>query len=179
MAYHGLLWLGELVIPDDQSKLQYQKLIPQRTVKFCTDSSLKGYQFQLPTHKADQHYYGSTVLIQAHTPEIDPLLIFQKYIQQHDSLFPSILVLWVWKNRLSPSWLWFLHRLWCFFPPNISGHSFWARGATRLASVGVAEEQIQALGHWSSDTWKAYIWKNPVVITSRALGHSSIFRDHP
>jgi hypothetical protein len=35
--------------------------------------------------------------------------------------------------------------------------------ATFLASLGISEMIIQAVGHWSSEAWKIYIWENPAI----------------
>jgi len=38
-----------------------------------------------------------------------------------------------------------------------NGHSFRRGAATWAAQVGMAETEIQTLGHWKSDAYKAYI----------------------
>ncbi|KAI0037693.1 hypothetical protein FA95DRAFT_1476687, partial [Auriscalpium vulgare] len=59
---------------------------------------------------------------------------------------------------------WFLRRLRKFFPNTIAGHSLRAGGATYFASAGWPDNRIQALGRWTSDTFRIYIRKNPVLL---------------
>jgi hypothetical protein len=49
-------------------------------------------------------------------------------------------------------------------------------GATRLAELGAAPDLIQAAGRWSSETFKIYIRKNPVILQAMLFGRPT-FQD--
>src|SRR5258708_3037314 len=61
-----------------------------------------------------------------------------------------------------------------FIPKEFSRHSFQAGGATHLAAVGIPNDKIQAMGHWSSEAWRSYVRKNPVVLLAN-VSPSSVF----
>lgn len=50
------------------------------------------------------------------------------------------------------------------------GLSMQAGGATSLAEHGVAPPLIQAMGRWSSETFKIYVRKHPVILHSLLFG---------
>src|SRR5260221_10145468 len=50
-AYHGLMRLGELVIPDNPKMLNFCKLSLCCTVEFVQNNSICAFKFNLPTHK--------------------------------------------------------------------------------------------------------------------------------
>jgi hypothetical protein len=56
-----------------------------------------------------------------------------------------------------------MSRLWTFLPVEYAGHSMRA-GVTSLAEAGVPLDMIQAIGHWSSEAFRIYIQKNPVLL---------------
>ncbi|PBK79683.1 hypothetical protein ARMGADRAFT_860391, partial [Armillaria gallica] len=60
---------------------------------------------------------------------------------------------------------WFIHKLRTVLPDKcIAGQSMRAGGATGLAEDSTAPHIIQAMGHWLTDTFQIYIWKNPVLL---------------
>ena len=63
-----------------------------------------------------------------------------------------------------------IQRLRKFFPKDIAGHSLRSGGATSLAEAGADFDTIQAAGRWSSDAFRIYIRKNPVVIHAILMG---------
>lgn len=178
-AYHGLMRIGELVIPDDPRRLNIRKTILRRTVKISHKNSIRTYEFELPTSKSDQRFFGNSVLIQARTGDLDPFKIFDDYLGRRDRLFPFFPQLWVRASGRPPSRSWFTRKLRTILPTDFSGHSFRAGGATRLAEVGVPEEKIQAMGRWSSEAWRIYIRKNPIILVTRVSAPKSIFDLQP
>ncbi|PBK82948.1 hypothetical protein ARMGADRAFT_871346, partial [Armillaria gallica] len=60
---------------------------------------------------------------------------------------------------------WFIRKLrTVFLDKCIAGQSMQAGGATGLAEDGTALHIIQAMGHWSTDTFQIYIRKNPILL---------------
>ncbi|KIJ50206.1 hypothetical protein M422DRAFT_159981 [Sphaerobolus stellatus SS14] len=62
---------------------------------------------------------------------------------------------------------------------DIAGHSLCSGGAMALALADVADNAIQAMGHWSSDTWHIYICKHPVLLQAIMHGHSAFQTQSP
>ena len=110
-AYHGLMRLGELVIPDDPAKVQFCKMILCQTVVFSNEHSSSYYKFQLPTHKGDKQYHSNEIVIQECSSDIDPLAMFKEYLQKRDEHFPFLLQLWLRENRSWPKCSWFTCKL--------------------------------------------------------------------
>jgi hypothetical protein len=54
-------------------------------------------------------------------------------------------------------------------------HSFCSGGATHLALMGIADDKIKAMGHWSSKAFWIYIQKNPVVLMALISHKESLF----
>ncbi len=174
MAYHGLMRLRELVIPDNPKKLNFRKLSLHRMVEFIQNDATHAFKFNLPTHKANHRYHGNSVIIQSRCPPLDPFSIFSRYLQLRDSTFSFLPHLWICQNGALPSRSWFTRKLHNFLPKEFSGHSFRAGGATHLAAVGIPNEKIQAMGHWSSEAWHIYIRKNPIILLTN-VSPSSVF----
>ena len=57
---------------------------------------------------------------------------------------------------------------------DIAGHSLRAGGATFFAAAGWPDDRIQALGRWSSEAFRIYIRKHPVLM--QVLLHSRALR---
>ncbi|KAF8338753.1 uncharacterized protein EI90DRAFT_2887365, partial [Cantharellus anzutake] len=141
-AFHGLLRIGELVVPDDTSKLNFWKLTLCCSMEFIHHDAINTYQFLLPTHKTDCREW-ILVVIQSRVFPLDPLYFFKLYIQSRDALFPFFPHLWIRGDGSLPSRSWFLRKLHAVLPKDFSGHSFRSGGATHLASQGVPESTIQ------------------------------------
>ena len=73
---------------------------------------------------------------------------------------------------LLPTRHWFLTRLRRFFPKEIAGQSIRSGSATSLAEAGADLATIQAIGRWSSEAFRIYIRKNPVLIHAILFGRS-------
>ena len=100
----------------------------------------------------------------------DPYEPFLRYLTSRDQKFPLNPELWLTSRGTVPTRHWFLSRLRTFFPRNIAGQSLRSGGATSLAEGGADLATIQAVGRWSSDAFRIYIRKNPVVIHAILLG---------
>src|SRR5258708_3606682 len=174
MAYHGLMRLGEIVTPDNPKMLNFRKLSLRRTVEFIQNNSIRAFKFNLPTHKADRRYHGNSIIIQSRHSPLDPVSVFSCYLDARDSSFFFLPHLWLRQDGSFPSRSWFTHKLHLFLPKEFSGHSFRAGGATHLAAVGIPNDKIQAMGRWSSEAWRSYVRKNPVVLLAN-MSPSSVF----
>jgi len=97
--------------------------------------------------------------------------LFSHYLSSRDSVFSFLPHLWVQQDGSLPSCSWFTHKLHQFLPHHFSGHSFRAGGATHLAAVGIPNERIQAMGHWTSEAWCSYVRKNPVILFAMLCLH--------
>lgn len=94
-----------------------------------------------------------------------------RYILSRDRLFAPLPEMWLKRDGQRPQRSWFMSRLRLFCPPDIAGHSLRAGGATFLAQQGVSLDIIQALGRWSSDTFRSYIRIHPTLL------HASLHHD--
>lgn len=159
-GFHGLLRLGELVWPDNPQLQLRQKLSLRTSV--CTSQT--NHSFVLQMHKVDPQFEGATIVIQRSLIHPDPHKIFLDYLTSRDSLFPFHSTLWLRSTGAVPTRAWFLTRLRKFFPPSIAGHSLRSGGATSLAAAGVPASEIQAIGRWSSDSFRSYIRKNQTLL---------------
>ncbi|THH15404.1 hypothetical protein EUX98_g9472 [Antrodiella citrinella] len=158
------LGLGELTWPDKLELQSWRKVIKRSSVKFYTTA----YGYVLPTNKSDAVFQSATIIIERHEnlDIINPLPCFLQYLASRDRRFRFHPALWVTSRGSIPTRAWFLSRLRQVFPPtsNIGGHSLRSGGATHFAIAGWPDDRIQALGRWSSDAFKIYIRKNPVVL---------------
>ena len=83
-AYHGLMQIRELVIPDDHKRINFRKVILHRMVKISKRNSLGVYEFNLPTSKSNQCFFRNSVVIQACTGPLDPFKVFSNYLTLQD-----------------------------------------------------------------------------------------------
>ncbi|XP_006458838.1 hypothetical protein AGABI2DRAFT_40469, partial [Agaricus bisporus var. bisporus H97] len=128
IGFYGLLRLGELVYPNDIRLDNTRKMVHRDTLTLVASS----LQFQLPYHKADRYFEGNVVLIRRNSGITDPIRAMARYIVLRDHKFARYNDLWVRED----------------------GHSLRSGGATFLAERGVRLDIIQALGRWSSDTFR-------------------------
>lgn len=167
-GFFALHRLGELTWPD-QTRLQSWRKVVQRASVYRTDGV---YGYTLPGHKADRFFEGSIIRIDdSFAPaHISPSDEFDAYLRGRDLLFPLQPALWLTASGDIPTRSWFLDRLKACVPDaQIAGQSLRAGGATYYASIGWPDDRIQALGRWSSEAFKIYIRKNPVLL--QALLH--------
>lgn len=166
-GFHALMRLGELVFPDKKALRNYRKIALRHSVYFLPGQH---YSFFLPSHKADPFFEGNIILIQRLTTPTDPYQPFLNYLDFRDHRFPLHPELWLTSRGTVPTRHWFLSRLRKFFPKEIAGQSIRSGGATSLAEAGADLTTIQAVGRWSSEAFRIYIRKNPVLLHAVLLG---------
>ena len=130
----------------------------------------ENYSFFLPSHKGDRFFEGNTILVQKLNTPTDPYNPFIAYLRSRDKLFPIHPELWLTSSGRVPTRHWFISRLRAFFPNEIAGQSMRSGGATSLAEAGADLATIQAVGRWSSEAFRIYIRKNPVLIHAMLFG---------
>ncbi|THH27792.1 hypothetical protein EUX98_g6401 [Antrodiella citrinella] len=172
-GFFALHRLGELVWPDKLALRSWRKVILRSSVTLYNT----GYGYLLPTSKTDAIFEGATIIIDSSHTQIntfDPHACFLAYLTSRDSHFSFQPALWLTASGSIPTRAWFLARLRVLRDMggnlNVGGHSLRSGGATHFAVQGWPDDRIQALGRWSSDAFKIYIRKNPVVL--QALLHN-------
>lgn len=98
--------------------------------------------------------------------DIDTFQHFARYLHSRDRLLPFSSPLWLRHDGSVPTRCFFISRLRLFFDHNIAGQSMRAGGATSLAEHGAPLSLIQAIGRWSSESFRIYIRKNPTLINA-------------
>jgi hypothetical protein len=160
-GFFALMRLGELTFPDDANLRNWKKITKRSSVTISDDQ----YGFHLPSHKADRFFEGNQIIIKKKQySDINPLLLFRRYLASRDTLFPLSSPLWLMANGSVPTRQFFISRLRRFFDRDVAGQSMRAGGATSLAENGVPPSLIQLIGRWSSDAFFIYIRKSPVLI---------------
>ncbi|CAA7269723.1 unnamed protein product [Cyclocybe aegerita] len=161
-SFHGLMRLGESVLPDKIALRDYRKVISRSSVS-VSDSS---FSFLLPSHKADRLFEGNRVLINSTTTPNNPVSIFKAYLASRDAHFDLHPHLWLRGNGTVPTHSWFIRHLRIHFDGDIGGHSLRAGGATALALAGIPLHLIQAIGRWLSETFAIYIRHHPALLAA-------------
>ena len=150
-GFYCLLRLGELSYPDNPHLRNPEKLSQRSSVTFPTSGT---YAFMLRTHKTDPFFEGSHIHIRHLIHNVpDPHPHFISYLTSRDRLFPFNCELWLHQNGSVPTRSFFIKRLRLYCDNSIAGQSMRAGGTTALAEAGVSPDIIQAIGHWSSETW--------------------------
>ena len=165
-GFHALMRFGELVFPDKKNLRNYRKIALRHSVRLHQEN----YSFFLPSHKGDRFFEGNTILVQKLNTPTDPYNPFIAYLRSRDKLFPIHPELWLTSSGRVPTRHWFISRLRAFFPNEIAGQSMRSGGATSLAEAGADLATIQAVGRWSSEAFRIYIRKNPVLIHAMLFG---------
>ena len=165
-AFHALMRLGELVFSDKKALRNYRKISLRHSVSVLPTR----YSFFLPSHKGDRFFEGNTIVVQKTNVVTDPYNPFVRYIASRDAKFPLNPELWLTSRGTVPTRHWFISRLRKLFPRDIAGQSLRSGGATSLAESGADLATIQAVGRWSSEAFRIYIRKNPVLIHAILLG---------
>jgi hypothetical protein len=165
-GFYALMRLGELVFSDKKKLRNYRKIALRHSVSVLPEQ----YSFFLPAHKTDRFFEGNVVLVQKLDGPTDPHQPFLNYLNVRDNLFPLNPELWLTSKGRVPTRHWFMSRLRTFFPKEIAGHSLRSGGATSLAEAGADLATIQAVGRWSSEAFRIYIRKNPVLIHAVLFG---------
>ena len=163
VSFHALLCLGEMTQADSHSLCANAK--HSRRDSICMLPDIGGFSFWLPHHKIDCMFEGSHVVI-TYNDQINPLPLFRCYLSRRDSLFPYLEPLWLTTAGVPPTRRWFLFCFCLLFPDHAwAGHSLHTGSATLLAELHTAYNLIQSLGHWSLESFRIYILKNPNLLT--------------
>ena len=178
VGFFALMRLGELTYPDDR-KLRNPLKVTRRTTVLISDEF---FQFFLPGHKADKFFEGNMIVLsRLPQSQIDTYQHFQSYLMSRDKLFPLSSPLWLRRDGTIPTRSFFIRRLRLFFENDVAGQSLRAGGATTLAEMGSPPSLIQAIGRWTSESFRIYVRKNPVIIQAMlfARQHDSTLRSSP
>jgi hypothetical protein len=160
-GFSALIRLGEMTISNFPANRSSKKITSRHTLSFHHDH----FSFQLPFHNADHFYQGSKIVVLSKpTSPHDPLPFMCRYLLSRDASFPFHPELWLTSAGVSPTSSWFTSQLRSTLGPNVGGHSIRSGAATALAVDGVPDHIIQGMGHWSSDAFKVYIRKHPVLL---------------
>lgn len=154
--------LGELTWPYNTKLQDYRKVVMRSSVVV----NPKSFQFLLPGHKADRFFEGNLIVIQSTDIADDACTAFGRYLSHHDRSFPFRAELWLKEDDHIPTRSWFLRCLRKHFSDNIGGQSLRVGGATELSEAGIPSYMIQAIGRWSSETFRIYIRQHPVLLAA-------------
>lgn len=167
-GFYSLMRLGELVVPDQLAKRNFNKIIRRTSLKINNTQ----YQFLLPAHKADRFFEGNTILIQSTNSAPDAIPIMLRYLRQRDERFPHHPQLFLRQDGTVPAREFFMRRIKSALEGDVGGHSMRSGGATALAIAGVPDNRIQAMGRWSSDAYQQYIRKHPALLQALTTGRA-------
>ena len=159
LAFFACHRIGELVIPNDKSLFDWRKVIKRSSVIH----SNRRIQYTLPYHKGDPFYRGTIIMHMSH-PEVDPVSMLSAYLLMRDQLHQGRPALFIKEDGSLPTRSWFDNKFFKYLSrTEFGGHSARSGGATYYAGLGLSEDVIQALGRWSSATWKIYVRDNPTI----------------
>jgi hypothetical protein len=116
----------------------------------------------LPYSKTDRFYHGTHILF-ASQAVADPVLLLQAYVVRHDTFHGAKPALFMHRNGSLPTRSWFDTKFFSLLDRSFGEHSAHAGGATFYSSLGLSEDIIQAIGQWTSQSWKIYIRDNPTI----------------
>jgi hypothetical protein len=150
--------IGELAIKNDRDLFDWRKIIKRSS--FHVSDTRAGYT--LPYSKTDRFYHGTHVLF-ASQSFADPVFLLRAYIVRRDAFHGAKPALFIRRDGSLPTRSWFDSKFFSLLDRNFGGHSARAGGATFYSSLGLSEDVIQAIGRWSSQSWKIYIRDNPTV----------------
>lgn len=173
-GFSGLHRLGKLTDTDSPQWKNAAKTISRSTLMNGGDH----FSYTLPGNKTDTAFEGSWIVIKRFCGAPDPQLYLNAYLASRNGQFrlhPQIFLL---NSGKVPTCSWFLAKLKKYLVGNYAGQSLWAGGATMLAESGAPPDLIMGAGRWSSDTFRRYIRKNPVLMYA-LIGHHSIALNAP
>lgn len=168
-GFSGLHRLGELTDNDNPARRNSKKTI----LRASLTSGQGHFSYILPGNKTDTAFEGSTVVIKRFRDGPDPRPFLNVYLAARDTAFPFHPQLFVRESGKVPTRSWFLRRLRKYAVGNYAGQSLRAGGATALAEAGALPDLIMGAGRWSSDAFRRYIRKNPVLMYALIGHHSS------
>ena len=140
MGFHTLMHLGELTVPNNESKWSLLKTILQHTIILTPTT----YMFMLPLHKADWFFEGNTVMVEWHASSLSPHWPFTTYLEARDTWFPLYPHLWLTSTGSPLSHSWVMQQLKDTLGQDVTTHYLQSRGATALEIAGTPDNHIQA-----------------------------------
>ena len=146
------------MVSNNKSLFDWRKVIKRASVSVTASH----VHYHLPYHKGNRFFKGTHILLMRQATA-DPLTLMGSFLVLRDARHSITQGLFIWENGSFPNRSWFEKHLSKFVNKSYGGHSARAGGATFYASLGLSEDVIQALGHWSSSAWKDYIRDNPTV----------------
>ena len=149
---------GELVIKNDRDLFDWRKIIKRSSLTF----TIRHAGYILPYSKTDRFYKGTHILF-AEQSVANPVLLLRAYVVRRDAFHGAKPALFICRDGSLPTRSWFDSKFFSFLDRSFGGHSPRAGGATFYASLGLSEDVIQAIGRWTSQSWKIYIRDNPTV----------------
>jgi hypothetical protein len=156
--------MGELVQKNDRSLFDWRKIIKRESLIFENGRA----QYHLPYHKGDPFYRGTDVIFTSQDIA-NPVLLLQDYMVLRDRIHGAKTALFLRENGSHPARSWFELKFFAVLDRRFGGHSPRTGYATFLASLGISESIIQAVGRWSSEAWKIYIRENPAIRVEQQL----------
>jgi hypothetical protein len=157
-SFYACHRIGELVIKNDRDLFDSRKLIKRSS--FHISDTRAGYV--LPYSKTD-HFYRGTHILFASQMVADPVLLLRGYVVRRDAFHGAKPALFIRRDGSLPTRSWFDAKFFSLLDRSFGGHSARAGGATFYSSLGLSEDIIQAIGRWTSQSWKIYIRDNPIV----------------
>ena len=156
--------MGELVQKNDHNLFDWRKIIRRASLTFENGCA----QYRLPYHKGDPFYRGTDVILTSQDVA-DPVATLNEYVRRRDKLHGAKMALFLRENGSHPARSWFELKFFAVLDQRFGGHLPRTGYATLLASLGVSESIIQAVGRWSSEAWKIYICENPAIRVEQQL----------
>ena len=164
VGFGGLLRLAEMTRPDKVAHRDPRKWPARSSVALKRGAA---FSFQLPYHKADRFYEGSSVVIirENSTPDFNFVDTCELFLRRRDETLAggsSSPFLFARADGQPPSRSFFVQRL-SRIDPALRPHGLRAGGTTFLASRGVRPDVIMRLGRWTSAGWTIYLRDDPAV----------------
>lgn len=166
VGFHGLLRADEITLSQRVEAQDHRRTMMRSHLVSAQD----GFELKLRAHKADQSFFGNTVLIRSAEPFSDPIARLNAYLQIRDDIFPISPFLWLRRDGSLPSYGWFLDLIHSILDQDLGGSSMRSGGATYLAAHGASHDDIRLAGRWASAAYENYIRAHPLIL------HSMMFR---
>ena len=172
-SFYGCHRIGELVQKNDKFLFNWRKIIKHASLIFSDHRA----QYCLPYHKSDLFYHGTDILFTSQDI-VDPVTLLADYVAHHNKLHGATASLFLCEDGSQPTCSWFDAKFFSLLDHSFRGHSARAGGATFYACLGLSEDVIQALSHWSSSAWKTYIRENPIICAELQLAAIRLLQCH-
>jgi hypothetical protein len=166
-AFYGCHRMGELVQKNDRSLFDWRKIIKRESLIFENGHA----QYHLPYHKGDPFYCGTDVIFTSQDIA-NPVLLLQDYMVLRNCIHGAKTALFLRENGSHPARSWFELKFFAVLDRCFGGHSPHTGYATFLASLGISESIIQAVGRWSSEVEGCQVRQSTLMGSTRETGSS-------